>query len=553
MKKYFRTLFLSVVIAAVPLFHTTIHAQTTYSTDFETAASYSWANDIAGNLSGVVTKAYGANSENKAFLMENPDTYTVSQGKFGSASYGTLKTNPVTGKSVFTFDFMFDADSISAHPKNEFYCGVRLFTKNETASAAQWVFRFIKRVAEDGSVSLGIVLPNRDGSAYSIMSDALEPTCVELDTWTRLTLVYDPETGKADFSIIKNVDTISPEMVTITDYQLTAANVYTAIDRMIFLTDRNNTKFYIDNVSLYECEGVKLVSASPVSGAEAPADGGITLVFSGKVEAQSLTLNGRAVTFDINETKTLLTYSGDMIANREYTLAGTVTDENGLPYQISHSFMTAPELKLLSATAKNGDTGITPTDTLLFEFNHRIDPCDNSFSITGGAEIESYNVKGNILEIKLSEVLEYDRYYTVKLEGLGDLYSEEYSEPEITFKTAGLDVNYAKFVDGDGESLSVIDSQETRYIAEFTNNTPDLQNIIFVMTLSENERIKEIVFEPYTVKPGDKLSIDEGFAGLDIEARDYQIKVFYLDGLDTLSPYDTQMLPIVTIGEQSEE
>lgn len=548
MKKSFRTLFLSVVIAAVPLFHTTIHAQTTYSTDYETESSYSWASlvntDKAGDATTdwaeVVTKAYGANAENKAVAIKSGADYLAERGAFDTLAYGTVVDNPIIGNCVLSFDFMPDSAVLANLGDWEMIKSVFVQTTSTGGSAEQNVCNYLKYSNGRG---VAVCLPDSSNTQLGLVPN---------DTWSRVKIEYSPKTGKAIYTLIKNIDT-APELVSVTEYQLTTAGAKTGVDRLKLNVLQSNSKFYYDNVSLSECEGVKLVSASPVSGAEAPADGGITLLFSGKVESHSFTLNGVAVTFDADETKTMLTYSGDMIANREYTLIGTVTDENGLPYQISHSFKTAPELKLLSATAKNGDTGITPTDKLVFEFNHRIDPCDNSFSITGGAEIESYNVKGNVLEIKLSEVLEYDRYYTVKLEGLGDLYSEEYSETEITFKTAGLDVNYAKFVDGNGESLSVIDSANTRYTAEFINNTPILQNIIFVMTLSENDKIKEIVFEPYTVNPGEKLSIDEGFTGINTEAGDYQIKVFYLDGLDTLSPYDTQMLPIVTIGEQSEE
>lgn len=548
MKNSFRTLFLSVVIAVIPLFHTTIHAQTTYSTDFETKSSYSWAaltntdkeGDATTDWAEVVTKAYGANAENKALAIKSGADYGKERGAFDTLSYGTVVDNPIVGNCVLSFDFMPDSAVLANLGDFEMIKSVFVQTTSTSGSAEQNVCNYLKYSNGRG---VAVCLPDSSNTQLGLVPN---------DAWSRVTVAYSPETGKAIYTLIKNIDT-APEMVSITEYQLTTAGAKTGIDRLRFNVLQSNCRFYYDNVSLYESEGLKLISALPAYGTEATAENGIALVFDGKVKAHSLTLNGVAVTFDADDTKIMLTYSGDMIANREYTLTGMVTDENGLPYQISHSFKTAPEFKLLSATAKNGDTGITPTDTLVFEFNHRIDPCDNSFSITGGEEIESYNVKGNILEIKLSEVLEYNRYYTVKLEGLGDLYSEEYSEPEITFKTAGLDVNYAKFVDGNGESLSVIDSANTRYTAGFINNTPTLQNIIFVMTLSENERIKEIVFEPYTVNPGEKLNIDEGFAGLDTESGDYLIKVFYLDGLETLSPYDTQMLPIVTIGEQSEE
>ena len=545
----FRRLFLLIAIIAIPLFCTTVYANTMYSTDFETVQSYSWSSlvnkdengEVTGDWAKVVEKAYGRNNENKALQLKNGENYIKEKGSFDTLSYGPVTDNPVMGTSVFSFDFMIDRESIKGlEDWTEIKLG-RMDVKDNANAYLQIPMLSILKMSNNR----GLEVRFDDGASTQI-------GVVQPDRWHRLTVLYLPQTGKATISFVADVDGVS-EATTIADYQLTAANIYDRACRIVLGTNRDNVIAYIDNVSLYECESFEITAVSPVDGTqEVGTDTEIMLVFSGKVSSQSVTLNGRSVTFDIDESRTVLKYSSSLIGNRVYNLKGMVTDENGQVCEINLSFKTVPTLKMLSATVQNGDNGIKPTDTILFEFNHRIDPCDNSFSITGGPDIEVCNIKAKTVEIKLSEALEYDKYYTLKLDGLGDLYGEQYSEQQITFKTMGLDVNYARFADSTGEQISVIDPANTRYIAEFINNTSEPKNIIFVMTLTDDDRMKEIIYTPYTVEPGEKLNIDEGFTGLDTQTGNYFIKVFYLDSLKTLSPYDIQLLPIKTIGQQSD-
>ena len=94
------------------------------------------------------------------------------------------------------------------------------------------------------------------------------------------------------------------------------------------------------------------------------------------------------------------------------------------------------EFKMISQSICDGERNVSINPVLCFEFNHRLDPCDNKFTLNGSTElISGHKINGTTLNIYLAHELEYSRIYTLSLETVNDLYSNPSPIGNITFST----------------------------------------------------------------------------------------------------------------------
>ena len=336
-----------------------------YSTDFETAASYSWATlnntDTSGvattDWSEVVTKAYGTDTDNKALSIRTGASYITERGSFDTLSYGTVVDNPVLGNSVYSFDFMVDSavSSLENHTLMNF-ASVQL---SGTNTASVQVIRLIKRAS-----GCNVWLPNDTDLGL-----------VAFDKWNRVTMAYNPVTGKAKFTLIKDVDNaVSAQTSEVNDYQLAAANAHTGINRITFSMNRDNLQFYFDNVSIFNYNATALTASTPASGAQdfMPVDT-IRLAFNNKLTALNLSVGATPVTASSWIEGTDNTYSYKpavpLAWNTDYTLSGNVTDIYGNIVPVSLSFKTPAQPQNLIEIVgfyedDNADTSLTEDEKL---------------------------------------------------------------------------------------------------------------------------------------------------------------------------------------------
>ena len=206
-------------------------------------------------------------------------------------------------------------------------------------------------------------------------------------------------------------------------------------------------------------------------------------------------------------------------------------------------------LTMLRGTVMNGMKHIMPTDTLEFEFNHRIDPCDNSFTISGGSvSVTGWTIKGTVVQIRLSASLSYGTQYVLNLGGLSDIYFEEYPDTVIAFETEALELLSGDFVDDAGKVISTIDTDYTGYSAKIYNHGEE-RFFWIAMTLINNENgvMEKCIFKKINVESNSCCDISEGFSGLDKKA--YTVKVFYIENVENLIPYNINSLKPMQLQE----
>jgi len=199
-------------------------------------------------------------------------------------------------------------------------------------------------------------------------------------------------------------------------------------------------------------------------------------------------------------------------------------------------------LTMLRGTVMNGMKHIMPTDTLEFEFNHRIDPCDNSFTISGGnVSVTGWTIKGTVVQIRLSASLSYGTQYVLNLCGLSDIYFEEYPDTVIKFETEALELLSGDFVDDAGKVISTIDTDYTGYSAKIYNHGEE-RFFWIAMTLinAESKVMEKCIFKKISVESNSCCNISEGFSRLDKEA--YNVKVFFIESAENLIPYNINSL-----------
>jgi len=99
-----------------------------------------------------------------------------------------------------------------------------------------------------------------------------------------------------------------------------------------------------------------------------------------------------------------------------------------------------PEFKIISKNVGEGLENVPPLDKIIIEYNLRIDLVGISATLNGGTElIEKFCVEdGKKIVIYLKEPLQYESTYTLKIEGVKEIYSSQPSPvSSMTFKTKG--------------------------------------------------------------------------------------------------------------------
>lgn len=204
--------------------------------------------------------------------------------------------------------------------------------------------------------------------------------------------------------------------------------------------------------------------------------------------------------------------------------------------------------QIVSGDANHNMKGVAVTDELKFTFNHRIDPCDNAFTIEGGdLNVSEWTVKGTELTVKLSAPLEYGTTYTLNLAGLSDLYGEKYARPTMRFTTVSpLVTENSQFVGVSGGSITKVNKDYTGYRATLTNRGDSDETLYVVMTLVDkvSKRLENVIVKQITVPAGGHLDIDEGFANIGTVADTCKVKVFYISDIKAPAPYDSKTMEI---------
>lgn len=205
-------------------------------------------------------------------------------------------------------------------------------------------------------------------------------------------------------------------------------------------------------------------------------------------------------------------------------------------------------LVLLSGDVTHNMVDVLPKSELHFTFNHRLDHCDNTFSITGGdVKIAGWQIKGTELTVTLSQPLAYGTQYTLNLTGLSDIYFEEYSAPSITFKTKQLELTSRRFTDGLSNAIEAVNGECTRYELKLINRGEQADVwLAMVLVETDSRRMEDVIFKKITLPKGD-CTISEGFTDIGENAENYTVKVFFLSSQETLIPCREDALRSVTL------
>jgi len=201
--------------------------------------------------------------------------------------------------------------------------------------------------------------------------------------------------------------------------------------------------------------------------------------------------------------------------------------------------------QMLTADVTDGMMGVDALVELNFTFNHRVDPCDNVFSITGeGVSVSGWRIDGTKLTVQLSAPLGYGLPYLLNLSGLSDIYGEEYAGTVMTFRTKRFEVSDAGFVDESGKLLSEMDSAYTGYHAQITNISADKAVFYVAIPLIDvqSQRMTDLIFEQVSIEPGQTFALEKGFSNLGNKAQGLKAKVFFIQSPETLRPYETEVL-----------
>lgn len=224
-------------------------------------------------------------------------------------------------------------------------------------------------------------------------------------------------------------------------------------------------------------------------------------------------------------------------------------------FALTPSFaMENDSFKMLRGDVYHNMESAPITNCLQFEFNHRLDFCDNEFTLTGGkVSVKNWEIKGTFLTIVLSENLEYDTEYTLYLKGLSDIYFEEYQRPEISFKTTQFETLNYGFKDEKLNSVITVTNSGTYFAADFINHSEKRDVYIAMMLFETDSRIaKKILFKKISLPKGN-CSIFEGFENIGEDAENLSVKVFVTDSPLSLNPVFIPDLKPQTISGKSEK
>lgn len=95
------------------------------------------------------------------------------------------------------------------------------------------------------------------------------------------------------------------------------------------------------------------------------------------------------------------------------------------------------EFRVVYQSISDGQKNVALKPEIVFEFNHRLDPCDNRFTLNGSeALISGHRINGTTLSVFVDGALEPGTSYTLSLETLSDLYSNPSPVSSVTFHTA---------------------------------------------------------------------------------------------------------------------
>lgn len=185
------------------------------------------------------------------------------------------------------------------------------------------------------------------------------------------------------------------------------------------------------------------------------------------------------------------------------------------------------------ATIENGAKNVSIEPRLYFLFSHRIDPCDNEFTLNGTKEkIESFKISGRELEIFLNSPLEYETEYTLSLNSVNDIYGESPVMENITFETESRLIISDEVYEGVGEDFAIKKGDTIVYRAKITNLGKKEREPVFILSLKRGEVIEEIKVQRKKVSGGCSENIDITVEVPDYDG-EYKVKIIPFADINT--------------------
>ena len=190
--------------------------------------------------------------------------------------------------------------------------------------------------------------------------------------------------------------------------------------------------------------------------------------------------------------------------------------------------INVPNFKIAFQSISDGQSNVTITPRILFDFNLRIDPTGISATINGEEKYikEILIHEGKKLEIVLNEPLEYESEYTLRVFGVKEIYSSQPSPlGEIKFKT----ISHVELVSEN------VDNSARSYCAQVKNYSANSKDIIFIVTARDNvnNMVLDVKVLKKSVKSGETADFPYTFSNLN-----KQCKIFAVGFSDfnTLTP-----------------
>ena len=186
-----------------------------------------------------------------------------------------------------------------------------------------------------------------------------------------------------------------------------------------------------------------------------------------------------------------------------------------------------PQFCFIYKSVENGQKDVSVTQSLVFEFNLRIDPLLEEITINGSDDMIEKVIltEGKKIEIILKETLEMETEYVLSFAGVRDIYeSRAVEQSEIRFETE-CDIRLIS---------ENIDNETGTYRAEVKNLSSKEKKVYIILAVKDkkNGALLKTKVLSQTIGVGETKTFSHTFSGI---SEDYIITAYDFTNLKSLS------------------